>query len=126
MQERILAVRQAENWSQEELAKKIGRTRSAVAQWEGGKTRPRHSTLVKISDISGVELVWLESGINRNGSSNPKLPSLSDGSRDSEIYRAAVESVDHIQKVIGKKILPEIRHELINHMIKKFRHFSEQ
>ncbi len=64
---RILKARKDAGMSQEALAEAVGKTRGAVAQWESGEVRPRHSTLVEIAKATGKSLVWLESGEETGG-----------------------------------------------------------
>jgi len=59
---RILKARMEAGLTQDQLAAAVGMTRGAVAQWESGETRPRHTTMVKIAGATGKPLVWLESG----------------------------------------------------------------
>lgn len=51
--------------TQAELAQSVKKTRGAVAQWESGEVRPRHSTLKAIAEATSVDLLWLESGIDQ-------------------------------------------------------------
>lgn len=66
MKARILMAREAAGLTQEQLAKAVGKTRSAVAQWESGEIRPRHSTIIRIASATGKSIAWLESGIDES------------------------------------------------------------
>jgi hypothetical protein len=48
--------------TQEQLATAVGKTRGAVAQWESGEVRPRHTTLQAIAGATGKSLNWLLNG----------------------------------------------------------------
>ena len=48
---KIKEFRLSENMTQEELATKIGVTRSTVAMWEAGEAKPRVETLLSIAKI---------------------------------------------------------------------------
>lgn len=61
---RIFKAREDAAMTQQELASAVGKTRGAVAQWESGEVRPRHSTLTLIAKATGKDLRWLESGID--------------------------------------------------------------
>lgn len=61
---RIYKAREDAKLTQQELADAVGKSRSAVAQWESGDVRPRHSTLTLIAKATGKELRWLESGVD--------------------------------------------------------------
>jgi transcriptional regulator with XRE-family HTH domain len=61
---RIHKARTEANMTQYQLAAATGKTRGAVAQWESGEVRPRHSTMKLIATATGKALEWLESGID--------------------------------------------------------------
>lgn len=63
LKDRILVARESAGLTQQELADATGKTRGAVAQWESGKTRPRHSVLADIALATNREISWLESGV---------------------------------------------------------------
>lgn len=64
---RIKKARLDAKLSQDDLAKAVGKTRGAVAQWESGDVRPRHSTLQAVAVATGKSLLWLESGEETGG-----------------------------------------------------------
>lgn len=43
-------IRERQGLLQEEIAKTLGVSRSAIAMWESGKANPRGETLVKLAD----------------------------------------------------------------------------
>lgn len=59
---RIFKARSDAKMTQDDLAKAVGKTRSAVAQWESGDVRPRHKTIVDIAGATGKSLFWLLNG----------------------------------------------------------------
>lgn len=61
---RIFLARTEAGMTQQQLADATGKTRSAVAQWESGDVRPRHSTLTMIAKATGKPLRWVESGVD--------------------------------------------------------------
>nr|WP_278377211.1 helix-turn-helix transcriptional regulator [Brucella anthropi] len=63
LKDRILKAREDAGLTQQQLADATGKTRGAVAQWESGKTRPRHDVLLAIASTTGQDIAWLESGI---------------------------------------------------------------
>ena len=67
---RIYKARKDAGLTQDELAESVGKTRGAVAQWEAGTVRPRHSTLQAIAKATKSDILWLESGI---GNESPGL-----------------------------------------------------
>lgn len=64
MNQRIYLARREAKLTQSDLAKAVGVTRGAVAQWESGDVRPRHTTLTKIAEATGKSIQWLESGVD--------------------------------------------------------------
>ncbi len=45
--------RKKRDWTQAELAKRLGIERSAVAKWESGTIRPKAARLVALAEIFG-------------------------------------------------------------------------
>jgi len=52
--DRIRTLRQKNNWSQTDLAGKLGITRSSVNAWELGISTPSTSTIIQLSNIFHV------------------------------------------------------------------------
>ena len=59
MGEKILNLRKARGWSQEELAEHIGVTRQAVSRWESGAAKPDTDKVIAICDLFGVSADYL-------------------------------------------------------------------
>lgn len=57
--EKILSLRKARGWSQEELAEQIGVTRQAVSRWESGAAKPDTDKVISICDLFGVSADYL-------------------------------------------------------------------
>lgn len=51
--------RKQNNFTQEEIAEKLGVSRQAVAKWERGETQPDVESCVKLADLYGVSLDML-------------------------------------------------------------------
>ena len=62
----ILELRKKKNMSQDELAEKVGTTRSTISKWESGSSEPPASQLKYIADVFGVSVDYLCGGDNRN------------------------------------------------------------
>ena len=56
MGEKILNMRKARGWSQEELAERIGVTRQAVSRWEAGGSYPDMNLIPSIANYFGVTI----------------------------------------------------------------------
>jgi DNA-binding XRE family transcriptional regulator len=65
---RIFKARNDAKMTQDALAAAVGVTRGAVAQWESGDVRPRHTTMLKIAAATGKSIAWLETGGDKDGS----------------------------------------------------------
>ena len=57
--DRIRFLRQKNNWSQTDLAAKLGITRSSVNAWELGISTPATSTIIQLSNIFHVSSDYL-------------------------------------------------------------------
>lgn len=57
--EKILNMRKARGWSQEELADRVGVTRQAVSRWEAGSAKPDADKIIAICDLFGVSADYL-------------------------------------------------------------------
>lgn len=57
--EKLLKMRKARGWSQEELANQVGVTRQAVSRWEAGTAKPDADKIVVICDLFGVSADYL-------------------------------------------------------------------
>ncbi len=53
---RIQEYRKQKKWTQEELAKRLGVERSAVAKWESGKSQPQAARLIALAEIFGCTI----------------------------------------------------------------------
>lgn len=57
--DRLSKLRKELGLTQEDLAKKIGYTRTAISAWEIGRNEPSYSDIVKIADFFNVSLDYL-------------------------------------------------------------------
>ena len=57
--EKILNLRKARGWSQEELAERIGVTRQAVSRWESDSAKPDADKIIAVCDLFGVSADYL-------------------------------------------------------------------
>lgn len=72
--ERIASARKAAGLSQEALASSCGISRAAVAQWENGETKPKHTNLAPVAAKLGVSVAWLLGEGDGEGGEKPALP----------------------------------------------------
>ena len=57
--EKLARLRKQKNWSQEELAEKVGVTRQAVSKWESAQSAPDLEKIVQLSALFGVSTDYL-------------------------------------------------------------------
>lgn len=57
--DKILNMRKARGWSQEELADRVGVTRQAVSRWESGSAKPDADKIIDVCDLFGVSADYL-------------------------------------------------------------------
>lgn len=59
---RIRETRRSLSWTQEELARRIGVSRSAIAQWETDRTGQIRANLARVAAVLGVSVGYLLTG----------------------------------------------------------------
>lgn len=64
---RIAYLRKINSMSQSQLANKIGVSPSAIGMYEQGRREPSLGVLVSMSNIFGVSLDFLATGVDRTG-----------------------------------------------------------
>jgi transcriptional regulator with XRE-family HTH domain len=64
--DRIRAVRHERGWTQDELAVAVGVSRSAVAQWETGRSGQLSANLSRIAGVLGTGVEFLLHGADKH------------------------------------------------------------
>lgn len=59
MGEKILNMRKARGWNQEDLAEHVGVTRQAVSRWESDSAKPDADKIIALCDLFGVSADYL-------------------------------------------------------------------
>lgn len=57
--EKILSLRKARGWSQEELAERVGVSRQAVSRWEADSAKPDADKIISVCDLFGISADYL-------------------------------------------------------------------
>ena len=57
--QRILEIRSACNWSQVEIAKRLGVTKQTVSNWENGNIQPSIEMLIRLARLFNVSTDYL-------------------------------------------------------------------
>lgn len=60
--ERIRGLRLGSNMTQDQLASRLGVSRSAIAQWESGRIDPLRKNLQRIAEVLNTSHVYLATG----------------------------------------------------------------
>ncbi len=60
--ERLKILRKSYGYTQEELAKKIGVTKTTISQWEKGKTEPKNANLILLIETFDTTYEWFRLG----------------------------------------------------------------
>lgn len=111
LKDRIAKARTDGNLTQKQLAKAVGKSRAAVTQWESGKNRPKHSTIVDIANATGTTVMWLENGISATPVSAPD-EAIEDF--DIDLFNKVADTVDAFIKMQTKHISLEVRNNMIS------------
>lgn len=90
--DRLIKLRKELNLTQEELAQKIGYTRTAISAWEIGRNEPSNADTIKLADYFGVSTDYL---LGKSDIRNPEefkyaynRPKEADGLSDEEVNDA--------------------------------------
>ena len=72
--QRIKEAREALDWSQEDLAYRLGVTVETIDEWENGVRDPRSNRIVTLAGILGVSAHWLLDGSGEFGPTDTANP----------------------------------------------------
>ena len=107
--DRLIKLRKELNLTQEELAQKIGYTRTAISAWEIGRNEPSNADTIKLAKYFGVSTDYLlgKSDI-RNPEELKNIKHANSGGLDTkglddEDLKELQRQIDYIKKMKGKK-----------------------
>lgn len=89
LSDKIVQLRKANGWSQEDLAEKLNVSRQAVSRWENGTALPDSNNILQLSKLFNVTADYL---LNEDYTSDNDIPCL----------KEAYEAVDIKRKNYGK------------------------
>lgn len=78
--EKILRLRKARGWSQEELASHISVTRQAVSRWESDSAKPDTDKVIALCDLFGISADYL---LRENAGAEAPSPAVPDAQKES-------------------------------------------
>ena len=105
---RIAAAREQNSYTQDELARRIGITSSAIAQYETGRTMPKPLNAQKIAMECGVSLDWLWEGDKAGGKVEARTTAERDAiaalrNMPADMHEAAVAQLQALARAFEKK-----------------------
>ncbi|WMT29961.1 helix-turn-helix transcriptional regulator [Bacillus aerius] len=112
---RITSLRKQAGLTQEELAKKLNVSRSALSQYELGTRDPNYELLIKIANFFEVTTDYLLTGKELNSSSNPHKGDLMD---------QALKVLDSPETFIAAsdgKITPEMQEYVLEYILEELK-----
>lgn len=107
--ERLAFLRKEKNLNQEDFAKKLGYTRTAISAWEVGRNEPSNADTIKIADFFNVSIDYLlgKSDIRNPKPSTDDLLDLAKIGFTKENYNPPTEKQKEQIKTILKTILED-------------------
>ncbi|MFS8303233.1 helix-turn-helix domain-containing protein [Bacillus altitudinis] len=112
---RITSLRKQSGLTQEELAKKLNVSRSALSQYELGTRDPNYELLIKIANFFEVTTDYLLTGKELNSSMNPHKGDLMD---------QALKVLDSPETFIAAsdgKITPEMQEYVLEYILEELK-----
>lgn len=81
LSEKIVKLRKANGWSQEELAEKLNVSRQAISRWEGDTAMPDAMNILQLSKMFGVTTDYL---LNDDYESDKDIPAVQTVSKEKD------------------------------------------
>ena len=81
LSEKIVSLRKAHGWSQEDFAEKLYVSRQAISRWENGTALPDAQNVLQISKLFGVTTDYL---LNDDYESDKDIPAVQDATHKTE------------------------------------------
>lgn len=81
LSEKIVSIRKAHGWSQEDFAEKLNVSRQAISRWENGKALPDAQNVLQISKLFGVTTDYL---LNDDYESDKDIPVVQDATQETK------------------------------------------
>ena len=81
LSEKIVSLRKAHGWSQEDFAEKLNVSRQAISRWENGTALPDAQNVLQISKLFGVTTDYL---LNDDYESDRDIPAVQTATKENE------------------------------------------
>ena len=85
LQEKIIKLRKANGWSQEEFAERMNVSRQAISRWENGTALPDANNILQLSKLFNVTADYL---LNEDYTSDNDIPRLKEAHKALEIKKS--------------------------------------
>lgn len=107
--ERLALLRKEKHLNQEEFAKKLGYTRTAISAWEVGRNEPSNADTIKIADFFNVSVDYLlgKSDVRKPETQNEDLLDLAKVGFTRENYKPPSDKQKEQIRTILETILED-------------------
>jgi transcriptional regulator with XRE-family HTH domain len=119
--EKLKIMRLCKDWSQEEMAEKLGYSVNGYAKIERGETDIKVEKLGKIAEALGMELQQLLN-LNHKNIFNIIDSSSPQGNNSCNIYLTETQCAHELEKV---KLLLQEREKEVNHLKREIEHLTK-
>ncbi len=109
LSDKIIKLRKANGWSQEDLAEKMNVSRQAISRWEGATAQPDATNILQLSKLFGVTTDYLLNDGYESDNDLPKVKQLnSDGIHQIMIFMVTLEIMILIIQFMSTIILQSV------------------
>ena len=109
LSDKIIKLRKANGWSQEELAEKLNVSRQAISRWEGASAQPDATNILQLSKLFGVTTDYLLNDEFESDNDLPKVKQLNnDGIHRIMIFMVTLEVMILIVQFMTTTILQNV------------------
>lgn len=92
LSDKIIQLRKANGWSQEDLAERLNVSRQSISRWEGATAQPDATNILQLSKLFGVTTDYLLNNEYESDNDLPKVKQLnSDGVHQIMIFMVTLE-----------------------------------
>ena len=92
LSDKIIQLRKANGWSQEDLAERLNISRQSISRWEGATAQPDAANILQLSKLFGVTADYLLNDEYESDNDLPKVKKLnSDGVHQIMIFMVTLE-----------------------------------
>ena len=109
LSDKIIQLRKANGWSQEDLAERLNISRQSISRWEGATAQPDAANILQLSKLFGVTADYLLNDEYESDNDLPKVKKLnSDGIHQIMIFMVTLEVMILIIQFMATIILQSV------------------